>query len=71
MTDEYNFEIQKCSKCHKVEPCIEKITNSHRAGIVHSWYCKFCYGWTKTDAKIKDEVYQIMVQCGIEDIEKC
>ena len=57
---EYTFEKRTCDKCHKVNFCIE---------VFPTWYCEICFGWTKESAEIKDKVRDMMIQCGLEDLE--
>ena len=58
------FEKQQCSKCFKVNFCILHYTKNQG-----DWYCNNCYSWVLEDADHKDKVLEIMINCGIEDLE--
>jgi len=63
MTD-YNFLKDYCSKCHKLQECVEIYDKKGRCQSL----CESCIGWTTLiDANSKDEVREIFA--GIEDIE--
>jgi len=63
---EYNFMKEKCDKCHKVQFCIETYGKNGKP----VYLCEMCFGWnTKFNAWVKDEVREILIKCGMEDIE--
>jgi len=66
MTD-YNFENHVCSKCHAKTYCIEW-THTHKRTTKTAFYCELCFGWIPESAQVKDDINQIMVECGIEPI---
>jgi len=63
------FEKQQCEKCKGVCFCILHYTTTRARGHVGNWYCENCYSWLLEDANHKDQVRQIMINCGIEDLE--
>ena len=63
-----SFEKQICSKCGIFRFCYEHIVENYN-GLNHQWFCEPCYSWIIENCNHKDEVRQIMIECGIEDIE--
>ena len=61
------FEKQQCEQCKKVSFCVLH----YKPGMEGFWYCEKCYSWVIEDADHKDKVLEIMINCGIEDLEKC
>jgi len=58
---EYQFEKTFCKICGKANFCIIWEMDP---------YCNDCFNWiAKIHATTKDEVRQIMYNCGIEDLE--
>jgi len=55
---QYQFENQKCRDCKSIQYCIL---------IEKDWFCEKCLGWsTKYTAKLKDDIKEMLIQCGIE-----
>jgi len=55
------FEKQFCCRC----------TNLHYCVLVGTkFYCNLCFEIVNVDPQQKREIEEIMIRCGIEDIEK-
>jgi len=61
-----SFEKQICKKCGLVRFCYYHLNPKKE----NQWLCEPCYSWVIEQDTHKDEVRAIMIQCGIEDIEK-
>jgi len=67
-----SFEKQFCEKCRRLAYCVD----TRSIGLMppkkpkQTWLCENCYAWTMENAHTKDTIRSIMIQCGIEDIEK-
>jgi len=59
---EMTYEKQFCCRCTNVHYCID---------IDGSWYCKLCFDSVIHDPETKANMNKIMIECGLEDIEKC
>lgn len=68
MTDQ-TYERQFCGNCKKICYCVETSSLNTDKKIKHAWLCEFCLGFIYLDAKKKDEMRAILIECGIEDIE--
>jgi ribosomal protein S27E len=55
------FEKQICEQCGKLVVCY------HHQAVV--WLCDTCYAWVIEHSIHKDKVREIMIQCGLEDLE--
>lgn len=58
---EYDFQRVQCDKCNKIRFCVQTKLR---------WLCQTCHQWSVEYAGTKDRVNQIMIDCGIEDLEK-
>ena len=63
------FEKQFCEKCNTLCFCVDTTSLNTIHKVKQKWLCEFCLGFVPMSAKKKDEVRQIMIECGIEDIE--
>jgi len=65
MTD-YNFLKDYCSRCHKIQYCVEIYDKKGNCQSL----CETCLGWsTLIRAQMKDDLRDIMINCGLQDIE--
>jgi len=64
-----SFEKQRCEKCRLVRFCVDVRSISEDMNVKHRWLCENCYGYTIEDARRKDTIRSIMIQCGIEDLD--
>ena len=55
------IEKQMCSTCKKIQFCVL---------IDLDWYCEYCYSWTKEYAEVKDKTRKIMIDFGLEDLDR-
>jgi len=53
-------EKQFCTRCTNIHFCIK---------IGKKWYCQACFEEVVNDPETKRQMEQIMIQCGIEDLE--
>ncbi len=63
-----SFEKQICKKCGILRFCYDHIVENY-LGFNHAWLCESCYAWVLENSNHKDEVRQIMIECGIEDLD--
>jgi len=56
------FEKQFCCRCTNMDFCIL---------VGKKFYCSSCFEAVNSDPQQKKEIETIMIECGIEDIEKC
>jgi len=54
------FEKQFCTRCTNAHFCIK---------IGKKWYCQACFEEVVNDPETSKQMEQIMIQCGIEDLE--
>jgi len=67
------FERQKCRKCKRICFCVDirSLDIRKQNDPYPTWVCEYDLGWVLAPANSKDKIRQIMIDCGIEDIEKC
>ena len=53
-------EKQFCSRCTNIHFCVK---------VGKKWYCDPCFQEVVNDPETKRQMEQIMIQCGIEDLE--
>jgi len=53
-------EKQFCTRCTNAHFCIK---------IGKKWYCQACFEEVVNDPETSKQMEQIMIQCGIEDLE--
>jgi len=63
------FEKQICSKCNKIRFCvyIASLDQQDKISKSKDWFCDPCL--VESLMIQKDKVSEIMIECGIEDLE--
>ena len=66
-----SFERQFCEKCNKLSFCVDTSSLEHTftKQPKQKWLCDYCFSWLIGNAEKKDEIRQIMIECGIEDLD--
>jgi len=67
------FERQKCRICERICFCVDVRTlDSRKYHFKHVyWVCEYDLPGVLDPTKSEKQIEQIMIDCGIEDLEKC
>jgi len=66
-----SFEKQNCENCERIAFCVDTLSLDLLRTPKEKWLCSLCFEWLVTKKQRGETVKQIMIQCGIEDLEKC
>jgi len=65
-----SFENQMCDYCRKICYCVDVRSLDFKPKNNKNFACEFCLGFQVGSASLKDKITEIMINCGIENIER-